>query len=102
MTGPEIHRTVAELLAERPAGFYVSPAGFVAELGLEPLLSQQSAAEILGVHPDTLRVWHNAGKGPAAIRTAGGERRYHPHDLRRWIAENRDQGGLVTSLAARR
>lgn len=41
------------------------------------------AAEIIGVHPDTLKGWGD--KGPAFTRTAGGHRRYDTEVLDEWF-----------------
>ena len=46
----------------------------------DPLLTVAKAAEVLGVHGDTLRDWDNAGVLPS-IRTPGGHRRFRLSDL---------------------
>jgi len=38
------------------------------------------AAEMLGVHPETLRRWADEGKVPY-VRTPGGERRFASEDI---------------------
>lgn len=47
---------------------------------IDPLLTVSKAAEVLGVHRDTLRDWANGGKIPS-IRTQGGHRRFRQSDL---------------------
>ena len=52
--------------------------------------SLTEAAEILGVHPDTLRAWADDGK-VAMWRSPGGQRRFRRRDLEEfkpWIAEH--------------
>ena len=49
----------------------------------EELISLSKAAEILGVHPSTVRSWSNQGKLPVQ-RTAGGHRRYSRKDIALW------------------
>lgn len=53
------------------------------------------AAEILGVHPVTVRRWANAGKIPSS-RTAGGERRFLVRDLEAFL-EREDRGTKAAS-----
>lgn len=51
-------------------------------------LSLTAAAEILGVHPDTLRAWADQG-GVPHWRTPGGQRRFRRSDLEQfkpWLA----------------
>jgi excisionase family DNA binding protein len=45
------------------------------------LVSIGEAAEILGVHIDTLRRWDESGRLPAIRKSPGGSRYYHPRDL---------------------
>ena len=54
----------------------------VADAGL---LTIRQAAELLGVHPLTLRNWSEKGAVPC-LRTPGGHRRYRPQDLQRMLA----------------
>lgn len=44
------------------------------------LLRLGEGAEILGVHPETLRRWADSGKVPS-VRTPGGERRFRREDI---------------------
>lgn len=52
-------------------------------------LSLKDAAEILGVHPCTVRNWSNDGKLPV-YRTTGGHRRYRVHEIELW-KQSRDK-----------
>ena len=52
-------------------------------------LSLKGAAELLGVHPSTVRLWSNKGLLPVHL-TQGGHRRYLRHELELWRA-NRQQ-----------
>ncbi len=56
------------------------------------LLSLKAAAEIIGVHPSTVRLWTDKGILPAH-RTVGGHRRYNRADVELW-AEHQRRGGL--------
>ena len=47
------------------------------------VLSLSEAADLLGVHPSTLRLWSDKGLVPS-VRTAGGHRRYHRADVTLW------------------
>ncbi|GBC60110.1 DNA invertase [Desulfonema ishimotonii] len=49
-------------------------------------LPSRKAAEILGVHPNTLRKWADSGK-IKHIRTASGQRKY---DVRDYLGKNRE------------
>jgi len=51
-------------------------------------LSLSAAAEILGVHPSTVRLWSDKGILPAH-RTAGGHRRYRRGDVELWAEHAR-------------
>ena len=55
-------------------------------------ISLKDAAEIIGVHPSTVRLWTDKGILPAH-RTVGGHRRYKRADVELW-AENSRRGGL--------
>ncbi len=50
---------------------------------MEKLLSISKAAEILGVHPTTLRLWTKKGMIPFHV-TSGGHRRFLEEELRIW------------------
>lgn len=45
-----------------------------------PTLRLGEAADLLGVHPDTLRRWADEGK-VASVRTLGGQRRFVREDI---------------------
>jgi excisionase family DNA binding protein len=55
-------------------------------------ISLKDAAEIIGVHPSTVRLWTDKGVLPAH-RTVGGHRRYKRADVELW-AEYSRRGGL--------
>jgi excisionase family DNA binding protein len=50
-------------------------------------LSLGEVAEMLGVHPSTVRNWSNQGELPVK-RTRGGHRRYHRSDVELWLKSN--------------
>lgn len=45
------------------------------------LYNVAQAAELLGIHPQTLRNWDRSGKF-VALKTPGGQRRYSPEMLK--------------------
>jgi excisionase family DNA binding protein len=51
-------------------------------------VSLGEAAEIIGVHPATIRNWAERGDLPFR-RTPGGHRRFRRSDLQNWLASNR-------------
>jgi len=53
-------------------------------------LSLSQAAELLGVHPGTVRIWADHGH-LAAQRTQGGHRRFHRGDLEQWQRSRNQQ-----------
>jgi excisionase family DNA binding protein len=53
------------------------------------LLSVGEAAEFLGVSTDSLRKWSDQGLVPV-YRTPGGQRRYSPADLQRFVESMRE------------
>jgi excisionase family DNA binding protein len=55
----------------------------------EKLLSVGQAAEFLGVSTASLRKWSDQGLVPV-YRTPGGQRRYSPADLQRFIESMRE------------
>jgi len=55
----------------------------------EEWLSLSEAAEILGVHPSTVRLWSNKGLLPAH-RTKGGHRRYRRSEVALWARTARE------------
>jgi len=56
--------------------------GFVEEV----LLSTADAAKLLGVVPDTVRLWNRSGRLPA-MKTQGGIRLFRRDDVKRVAAE---------------
>lgn len=56
---------------------------------LDDWLNLSQAAEILGVHPSTVRLWADKGEIPAH-RTAGGHRRFRRQEIETWAAARRD------------
>jgi excisionase family DNA binding protein len=68
----------------------------------EKLLSVGEAAELLGVSAASLRKWSDQGLVPV-YRTPGGQRRYSPADLQRFIESMREpRSGPSTADTARR
>ena len=59
-------------------------------------LSLRGAAQVMGVHPATLRAWADQGR-IASRRTAGGHRRFSRSELQAWIEARRshDAGAQV-------
>ncbi|MGZ6299487.1 MAG: GAF domain-containing protein, partial [Candidatus Limnocylindria bacterium] len=55
--------------------------------GREALVSVAQAAALLGVHPNTVRAWTDAGRLPAYRINARGDRRYRSGDVERLLAE---------------
>lgn len=55
---------------------------------LSEWVSLGEAAEIIGVHPATIRNWAERGELPYR-RTPGGHRRFRRADLKQWLASNR-------------
>ncbi|MEO8638442.1 MAG: GAF domain-containing protein [Chloroflexota bacterium] len=55
--------------------------------GREALVSVAQAAALLGVHPNTVRSWTEAGRLPAFRINARGDRRYRSGDVQRLLAE---------------
>ncbi len=53
----------------------------------ETLVSVAQAAALLGVHPNTIRAWTDAGRLPAFRINARGDRRYRQGDVQRLLAE---------------
>jgi len=53
-------------------------------------LSLSAAAEILGVHPSTVRLWSNKGLLPVH-RTQGGHRRYRRSEVQLWAQTARER-----------
>jgi excisionase family DNA binding protein len=51
-------------------------------------LGLSAAADMLGIHPSTLRAWADQGQVPSH-RTAGGHRRFRRADLEVWAAARR-------------
>lgn len=52
-------------------------------------LNLSEAAEILGVHPSTVRLWADRGEIPAH-RTAGGHRRFRRVEIETWASARRE------------
>jgi excisionase family DNA binding protein len=67
-------------------------------------LSLSDVAEMLGVHPSTVRAWSDQGVLPVH-RTSGGHRRYQRSEIELWIAAQRgqpsDEAFLVVQNAMR-
>ena len=70
------------------------PVKPVADAGL---LTIRQAAELLGVHPLTLRNWSEKGAVPC-LRTPGGHRRYRPQDLQRMLAAPQEDPATAAAI----
>ncbi|MBN1356899.1 hypothetical protein JXA40_11615 [bacterium] len=51
------------------------------------LISTAQAAEMLGVRPQTMRIWRVKGCGPKYVRYGGtrGKVFYHPDEIQSWL-----------------
>ena len=56
------------------------------------LLTQEEAADILGVSPSTMNGWRVQGRGPAIVRLSARCVRYRYGDVLAYIAANRHMG----------
>lgn len=54
---------------------------------LEPLLTTDQAAELLGTTRRTLEDWRGRGDGPTFVKLRGRMVRYRPADLRAFISD---------------
>jgi predicted DNA-binding transcriptional regulator AlpA len=61
------------------------------------LLSQEEAAEFLGLSPSTLSSWRVEGRGPKFIRISGRAVRYRAGDLEIFISEREVQPSRIAS-----
>ena len=66
--------------------------------GDERLVTIGQAAELLGVHPLTVRNWSEKGT-IRCLRTPGGHRRYRVQDLQRAIASPQDDPATAAAIA---
>jgi excisionase family DNA binding protein len=64
-----------------------------------PILSVSKAARVLGVHPNTVRNWSDAGQLRYYRINARGDRRYQPDDLERFLAERADEPDVLPEPA---
>ncbi len=60
-------------------------------------LSLSDVAELLGIHPSTVRVWSDKGTLPVH-RTQGGHRRYLRSELELWVQSQRSDGASEAHL----
>ena len=72
------------------------------EAGVKPKnsdewLSLRGAAQVMGVHPATLRAWADQGR-IASRRTAGGHRRFSRSELQTWIEARRSHDAGAQAL----
>jgi excisionase family DNA binding protein len=63
----------------------------------EEWLSLGSVAELLGVHPGTVRNWSDQGVLPVH-RTQGGHRRYRRSEIELWMQAQRANGKMTTDV----
>jgi len=66
--------------------------------GSDEWLSLHNAAQLMGVHPATLRAWADRGR-VASRRTAGGHRRFSRAGLQAWIDARRSNDAGAQVLA---
>lgn len=55
-------------------------------IAVSKLLSRKEAAELLGLKPQTLAVWHITGRYGLPVVKVGRAVRYRMQDLERWLA----------------
>ncbi len=69
---------------------------------MESMMTARQVADLLGVHENW--VYDQAATGALPSYKLGGTRRFHPDELRGWIAEHRqtDRGRQAPHAAARR
>ncbi len=65
----------------------------------DALLSVAQAATLLGVHPNTIRAWTEAGRLPAFRINARGDRRFRRDDVARLLVEDGSDGGEMAIFA---
>src|SRR4030067_74928 len=75
-------------------------------MGMDPnttneWLSLSQVAEILGVHPSTVRSWSNQGSFPVH-RTQGGHRRYLRSEVDLWLQSQRSGGASEHDLVVQK
>lgn len=69
----------------------------------EKLLTVTEVAEMLHIHPNTLRRWANEGKIASIRITSRGDRRFKPSDVNAFLAEmNQYQDQMPVELLLRR
>jgi diguanylate cyclase (GGDEF)-like protein/excisionase family DNA binding protein len=66
----------------------------------EPLISVAQAAALLGVHPNTIRIWTDAGRLAAYRINPRGDRRYRRGDVEALLAEGADATDHTPALEA--
>ena len=57
---------------------------------MERLMTSKQLAEVLGLNPQTLRVWRLNGEGPPYVKFGDAKRarvRYDQHKVEQWLAE---------------
>jgi excisionase family DNA binding protein len=72
------------------------------EVGTTKMLTLRETAELLGVHPNTVREWSNRGSLPFYSFSTRGDRRFSLGDLEAFIARHRrgESAGSVESPLA--
>ncbi len=70
--------------------------------GREELISVAQAAALLGVHPNTVRAWTEAGRLTAYRINARGDRRFRQGDVKRLLGEGADAPELAAAPVHRR
>lgn len=54
---------------------------------MEDLLNPKQAAKLLGLTPETLKLWRAKDAGPPFVRLSPRAVRYRPEDLRKFVAD---------------
>lgn len=61
----------------------------------QTLLSEQEAANVLGVKPGTLSVWRSTGRYELPFIKVGRSVRYRASDLESWLSERTRESGAT-------
>jgi excisionase family DNA binding protein len=69
-------------------------------VGLPKLLTRKEAAEVLGVKPETLAVWHCTGRYKLPVVKVGRSCRYRLADLEKWLAARTVDAAAVNEQGA--
>ncbi|GMR10309.1 MAG: hypothetical protein BMS9Abin28_1130 [Anaerolineae bacterium] len=76
-------------------GIYLEPTRIQVEMS--DWIGLAEAAELLGVHPNTVRNWADNGRIPVH-RTGGNHRRFHREEIELWLESQRGNGSSSAGL----